>query len=61
MELPLESGPLVRNSLNESLILLQTFMGVVSLTALTLAATTSQRQDAEEALRQQGGRSGQIE
>ena len=30
------SGPLVRNSLNESLILLQTFMGVVSLTALTL-------------------------
>ncbi len=46
------SGPLVRNSINESLILLQTFMGVVSLTALTLAATTSQRQEAEEALRQ---------
>lgn len=48
----IESGPLVRNSVNESLILLQTFMGVVSLTALTLAATTSQRQAAEEALRQ---------
>ncbi len=46
------SGPLVRQTLNESLILLQTFMGVVSLTALTLAATTSQRQKAEEALRQ---------
>ncbi len=46
------SGPLVRNSLNESLILLQTFMGVVSLTALTLAATTNQRQNAEEALQQ---------
>jgi integral membrane sensor domain MASE1 len=45
------TGPLVRNSINESLILLQTFMGVVSLTALTLAATTSQRQEAEEALR----------
>jgi signal transduction histidine kinase len=46
------SGPLVRNSLNESLILLQTFMGVVSLTALTLAATTTQRRQAEETLRQ---------
>lgn len=47
------SGPLVRNSINESLILLQTFLGVTSLTALTLAATTSQRQAAETALRQQ--------
>ncbi len=46
------SGPLVRNSLNESLILLQTFMGVVSLTALTLAATTTQRRQAEETLHQ---------
>jgi signal transduction histidine kinase len=44
------SGPLVRSSLNDSLILLQTFMGVVSITALTLAATTSQRQSAESAL-----------
>ena len=42
----------MRNTLNESLILLQTFMGVASLTALTLAATTSQRQVAEEALKQ---------
>lgn len=46
------AGPLVRNTINESLILLQTFMGVVSLTALTLGATTSQRQAAEETLRQ---------
>jgi signal transduction histidine kinase len=46
------SGPLVRTSLNESLILLQTFMGVVSLTALTLAATTTQRRQAEETLHQ---------
>ncbi len=46
------AGPLVRSTINESLILLQTFMGVVSLTALTLSATTSQRQAAEEALRQ---------
>ena len=44
------SGPLVRNSINDSLILLQTFMGIVSLTALTLAATTSQRQAAETEL-----------
>ncbi len=49
----IQSGPLVRSSINESLILLQTFLGVVSLTALTLGATTSQRQAAEEALRQQ--------
>lgn len=47
------TGPLVRNSLNESLILLQTFMGVVSLTSLTLAATTNQRQKAETALQHQ--------
>ena len=45
------SGPLVRSSINESLVLLQTFMGVVSLTALTIAATTSQREEAEEALK----------
>ncbi len=44
-------GPLVRSSINELLILLQTFMGVVSLTSLTLAAATSQRQNAELALR----------
>lgn len=44
------TGPLVRNSMNDSLILLQTFMGVVSITGLTLAATTTQRQDAEDAL-----------
>lgn len=44
------SGPLVRSTLNDSLIILQTFMGVVTLTALTLAATTRQRQTAEEAL-----------
>ena len=46
----IKSGPLVRETINESLILLQTFMGVVSLTALTLSATTNQRKKAEEAL-----------
>ena len=46
------TGPLVRTSLNESLILLQTFMGVVAITSLTLAATTHQRKLAEESLRQ---------
>lgn len=45
------SGPLVRETINESLILLQTFMGVVSLTALTLSATTNQRRKAEESLK----------
>lgn len=45
-------GPLVRSSINESLILLQTFLGVVTLTALTLGAATSQRKLAEEALHQ---------
>jgi len=44
------SGPLVRATINESLILLQTFMGVVALIALTLSATTNQRKKAEEAL-----------
>ena len=47
------SGPLIRASLNESLILLQTFLGVVSLTAFTLAAATTQQRQAEETLTSQ--------
>lgn len=43
-------GPLISSSLNDSLILLQTFMGVVSLITLLLAAATSERERAEELL-----------
>lgn len=43
-------GPFSQLSINESLILLQTFTGVVSLTTLTLAASASERRHAEQAL-----------
>ena len=45
------SGPFAQPSLNESLILLQTFTGVVALTSLTLASSASERRHADEALR----------
>ena len=45
-------GPFVRESSNESLLLLQGFMGVVSITALILAAVVSEQQETENALRQ---------
>ncbi len=45
-------GPFSRESLNDSLVLLQTFTGVLALTALTLAATTTERRKAMDALRQ---------
>ncbi len=44
------AGPFAQESINDSLILLQTFMGVVSLTSLILAATTIERRHAEQAL-----------
>ncbi len=43
-------GPFSQLSMNESLILLQTFTGVVSLTTLTLAASATERRHAEQAL-----------
>lgn len=43
-------GPFSLESRNDSLILLQTFLAVVSLTALILAAATTERRDAAEAL-----------
>jgi two-component system, NtrC family, sensor kinase len=43
-------GSFVRDSLNESLLLLQTFMGVVAITTLLLAAISSERQRWETAL-----------
>jgi len=45
-------GPFSLQSKNDSLVLLQTFMGVVSLTALILAAATIERTSAARALRQ---------
>jgi two-component system, NarL family, sensor histidine kinase NreB len=48
-----ELGPFSQLPLNESLILLQTFTAVVSLTTLTLASSASERKAAESALRRQ--------
>ena len=45
-------GPFVQASINESLIIQQTFMGVVSLTALILGATIQERRMAARALQQ---------
>jgi signal transduction histidine kinase len=46
------TGPFSLPSKNDSLVLLQTFSAVVSLTALILAAATTERRKAAEALRQ---------
>lgn len=45
-------GPFSYESLNDSLILLQTFLGVVAITSLILAATTAERLKATAALEQ---------
>lgn len=45
-------GPFAEASKNDSLILLQTFMAVVALTSLILAAATTERQNASTALNQ---------
>ena len=44
-------GPFVRPNLNESLVLLQSFIGVVVLTTLMLYAAIAQRQQVEDQLR----------
>ncbi|MGC3972817.1 MAG: MASE1 domain-containing protein [Nitrospira sp.] len=46
------AGPFIRNSPNESLLLLQAFIAVVSVTALTLAIGVSERRRTELALDQ---------
>ncbi|HEX9580096.1 MAG TPA: MASE1 domain-containing protein [Gemmatimonadales bacterium] len=46
-------GPFVRPSRNESLLLLQGFMGVAALTTTTLAAAVAERRRAEDRLRAQ--------
>jgi hypothetical protein len=42
-------GPFVQETQNESLLLLQTFMGVVAVMTLTLAGSLAERQQAERA------------
>ena len=43
-------GPFARGSPDDSLLLSQTFMGVAGVTALLLAAITSERRQAEDEL-----------
>jgi diguanylate cyclase (GGDEF)-like protein len=45
-------GPFARDSQNTSLLLLQSFMGIMAITTLTLAAEISQHKRAEEYVRQ---------
>ena len=45
-------GPFARKSPNESLLLLQSFMGVISIMAVAIASIVSERKRAEQALRQ---------
>jgi two-component system, NarL family, sensor histidine kinase FusK len=45
------SGPFIRESSNVSLLLLQTFMGIMAVTSLTLAAAVSERKEALADLR----------
>jgi signal transduction histidine kinase len=53
-------GPFSVESKNDSLILLQTFMAVVSLTALILAATTIERREATKAAQQRAEELGTL-
>jgi signal transduction histidine kinase len=46
------SGPFALDDQNKSLLLLQTFMGITSITALILAAVVSERKRVEQALRE---------
>jgi signal transduction histidine kinase len=48
-----ELGPFANMPVNDSLILLQTFTGVLALMSLTLAASASEQRKAEETLRMQ--------
>ena len=44
-------GPFVQSSVNESLLLLQAFVGIVTVTILTMAAAVAERRDVEARLR----------
>jgi PAS domain S-box-containing protein len=43
-------GPFVQNTVNESLLLLQAFVGIVTVTILTMAAAVAERREAEARL-----------
>jgi two-component system sensor kinase FixL len=45
------SGPFIRDDPNESLLLLQVFMGIVAVMSLVLAAAVAERKQADETLR----------
>jgi PAS domain S-box-containing protein len=53
-------GPFVRATQNESLLLLQTYMGVIAVTAMALAANVAGRKRAERTLRESEARKGAI-
>jgi len=53
-------GPFARMPINESLILLQTFTGVVALISLVLAAASAERRRAEGILREQIAQNAQL-
>jgi len=44
-------GPFARDTVNESLLLVQAFVGVVTVTILTMAALVAERRDAQSSLR----------
>ncbi|HEV8640987.1 MAG TPA: MASE1 domain-containing protein [Methylomirabilota bacterium] len=44
-------GPFVRQTINESLLLLQAFVGIVTVTVLTIAAVVTERREAQARLR----------
>jgi integral membrane sensor domain MASE1 len=52
----LGSGPFARHSLNESLVLLQGFLGTIAVTSMVLAAAVTERKQAAEELRRSAGR-----
>lgn len=53
-------GPFARESLNESLLLLQIFVAAVTVTALVLAAVVTERKRAEESLKESENRFRQL-
>ena len=49
-------GPFVSADFNQSLVILQTFMGTIALMTLIVAAVTTERRNSEAALRESSGR-----
>jgi diguanylate cyclase (GGDEF)-like protein len=53
-------GPFVRKTPNESLLLLQAFMGIMTVMTLTIAAVVSERKRAEETLKVRAGQQAAV-